>query len=179
MRHRNKVKQLSRKRDHRKALLRNLAIALIQHKRIITTHAKAKVLQRFIEPLITRARKDTMHNRRVIYSRLGHNKHAVKELFATIVPRVMERPGGYTRVLKLGPRKGDAAEMAFIELVDFNEFLNGEKLANESRARRSKSRRRRKKSKKTTQPVAEITVEQTPEGDQTAQEQGEESKKDG
>jgi len=154
MRHKKKVKQLGRTKGHRKALLRNLAAALIQHKHIVTTYAKAKVLQRFIEPIITRAKTDTTHNRRLIFARLGHNKHAVKELMSTIVPRVMDRPGGYTRVLKLGPRKGDAAEMAFIELVDFNEFLNGEKLANVSTAQAPKKRRRRRKKAQTTEELA-------------------------
>lgn len=112
--------KLSRKAEHRKALLRSLAVALIKHKRIRTTLIKAKALRPFIERLITRAKKDTTHNRRLVFAKL-QDKHAVKELFSEVAPRVMERPGGYTRIVKLGHRRGDSARMALIELVDFNE----------------------------------------------------------
>ncbi len=124
MRHRKrKLNPLGRTRAHRKALLRNLAISLIKHKRITTTVAKAKELRRFIEPLVTRAKEDTTHNRRQVFRYL-QNKEAVKILFSEIGPRVLNRPGGYTRVLRLGKfRRGDGAELAIIEFVDFNEAL--------------------------------------------------------
>ncbi len=156
MRHKNKVKQLSRKAAHRKALMRNLSIALITHKRIRTTLAKAKALRPFIEPLVTRAKEDTMHNRRIVFAKL-QNKFAVKELFEVIAPKVGDRPGGYTRVLKLGPRRGDNAEMALIEFVDFNEYLQGEKLANT--AQKTKRRRRRRRKKKAASDTATDTQE--------------------
>lgn len=138
MRHGDTINNLGRKKAHRKALLRNLALSLIQHKRLITTLAKAKALRRYIEPLLTRAKVDTQHNRRVLFSYL-QNKEAIKELYSTIAPAIANRPGGYTRVLKLGPRHGDGAEMALIELVDFNPFLAGESLS------RTKGSRRRKR----------------------------------
>lgn len=138
MRHGDTVNNLGRKKAHRDALLRNLSLSLIQHKRLITTLAKAKALRRYIEPLLTRAKVDTLHNRRVLFSYLQH-KEAIKELYATIAPAIAERPGGYTRVLKLGPRHGDGAEMALIELVDFNPHLAGQSLS------RTKGTRRRKK----------------------------------
>ena len=161
MRHKNKIKQLSRKPSHRRALLRTQSIQLIMHKRIITTLAKAKALRRHVEPILTRAKKEfdpnltreqRMHNRRMVFRRL-QNKEAVKELFAEIAPRIKDRPGGYTRVLKLGPRKGDGAEMALIELVDFNPYLQGEKLANVSTTTKPKKRRRRRKKKKSGENV--------------------------
>ncbi len=138
MRHGDTINNLGRKKAHRKALLRNLALSLIQHKRLITTLAKAKALRRYIEPLLTRAKVDTQHNRRVLFSYLQH-KEAIKELYSTIAPAIADRPGGYTRVLKLGPRHGDGAEMALIELVDFNPHLAGQSLS------RTKGTRRRKK----------------------------------
>lgn len=138
MRHGDTINNLGRKKAHRKALLRNLALALIQHKRIITTLAKAKALRRFIEPLLTRAKKDTVHNRRVLFRYLQH-KEAIKELYSTIAPAIADRPGGYTRVLKLGPRHGDGAEMALIELVDFNSYLAGQSLSRTKGTRRRKS----------------------------------------
>ncbi|MCS7297526.1 MAG: 50S ribosomal protein L17 [Bacteroidia bacterium] len=139
MRHGDTINNLGRKRAHRRALLRNLAIALIHHKRVFTTLAKAKALKRFIEPLLTRAKVDTTHNRRILFRYL-QNKSAIKELYATISPAILHRPGGYTRVLKLGPRHGDGAEMALIELVDFNPYLAGESL---SRTRGTRRRRRK------------------------------------
>lgn len=138
MRHGDTINNLGRKKAHRQALLRNLALALIQHKRIITTLAKAKALRRFIEPLLTRAKKDTVHNRRVLFRYL-QQKEAIKELYSTIAPAIAERPGGYTRILKLGPRHGDGAEMAMIELVDFNSFLAGQSLSRTKGTRRRKS----------------------------------------
>nr|BAL57822.1 50S ribosomal protein L17 [uncultured Bacteroidetes bacterium] len=139
MRHGDTINNLGRKKAHREALLRNLALSLIKHKRIVTTLAKAKALRRYIEPLLTRAKKDTLANRRLLFAYL-QNKEAIKELFSTIAPEIMNRPGGYTRILKLGPRHGDGAEMAIIELVDFNPYLGGESL---SRTRKEGRRRRR------------------------------------
>lgn len=120
MRHNKAVNHLGRKSGHRKALLSNMAVSLIMHKRINTTVAKAKALKSYVEPLITKSKEDTTHNRRIVFSYLK-SKEAVTELFRTIAPKIADRPGGYTRVLHTGFRTGDAAEMALIELVDFNE----------------------------------------------------------
>ena len=120
MRHNKAINHLGRKSGHRKALLANMATSLILHKRIETTVAKAKALQGYVEPLITKSKEDSTHSRRVVFSYLK-NKEAVTELFRTIAPKIAERPGGYTRVLKTGFRQGDGADMALIELVDFNE----------------------------------------------------------
>lgn len=121
MRHGKTFNHLGRKAGHRAALLMNLSIALITHKRIFTTLAKAKALRKHIEPLITKGKTNTTHNRRVVFSYIG-NKEAVTELFSTVADKVGERPGGYTRVVRTGFRRGDGAEMAMIELVDFNEI---------------------------------------------------------
>ena len=142
MRHNKKFNHLSRKKGHRDALLTNLTISLIEHKRIFTTLAKAKALRVFAEPLITRSKKDDMANRRLVFSYL-QNKEAVKELFGTIAEKVAARPGGYTRILKTGHRLGDNAEMAMIELVDFNENMLA---ADDKKA--GKSRRTRRGGKK-------------------------------
>lgn len=120
------------------ALLRNLAANLIMHKRIVTTLAKAKALRPFVEPLLTRSKVDTLHNRRVLFSYL-RRKECINELYTTIAPQIMDRPGGYTRILKLGFRQGDGAEKALIELVDFNPYLAGQSLS------KTKGRKRRKK----------------------------------
>ena len=120
MRHNKAINHLGRKSGHRKALLANMATSLILHKRIQTTVAKAKALKMYVEPLITKSKEDTTHSRRVVFSYLK-NKEAVTELFRTIAPKIADRPGGYTRVLKTGFRQGDGADMALIELVDFNE----------------------------------------------------------
>ena len=120
MRHRNKKKSLSRTSSHRRAMLSNMACSIILHKRIKTTVAKAKVLRSFVEPIITKSKNDTTHSRRVIFSKLK-NKEAVTELFSNISEKAASRPGGYTRIIKLGKRLGDFAEMCFIELVDFND----------------------------------------------------------
>ena len=122
MRHNKKFNHLGRTADHRKAMLANLAISLIMHKRITTTVAKAKELKKYVEPLITRSKDDTTNSRRVVFSYL-QNKYAVTELFKVISPKVGDRPGGYTRIIKLGTRQGDAAPIAFIELVDFDENM--------------------------------------------------------
>src|SRR4051812_46018264 len=121
MRHGDKIKNLSRTASHRRALLSNLTCQLIEHKRIVTTLSKAKSLRVYAEPLINRSKEDTMHNRRVVFSYL-QDKEAIKELFGTIGDKVASRPGGYTRIIKLPRRMGDASDMALIELVDFNEI---------------------------------------------------------
>jgi large subunit ribosomal protein L17 len=121
MRHGDKIKNLSRTASHRKALLSNLACQLIEHKKIVTTLAKAKALRIYVEPLITKSKENSTHQRRVVFSYL-QDKEAIKELFSTISEKVAGRPGGYTRIIKLGTRVGDNAELAMIELVDFNEI---------------------------------------------------------
>ncbi len=138
MRHGKKFNHLGRKSAHRKAMLNNMACSLIMHKRIITTLAKAKELRKFVEPLVTKARLDTMHSRRIIFSYL-EDKEAIKELFATVVPAIGDRPGGYTRILKIGNRAGDNAEMAFIEFVDFNELAPAGGVGKKRRRRRASS----------------------------------------
>ncbi|MCS7084681.1 MAG: 50S ribosomal protein L17 [Bacteroidia bacterium] len=142
MRHRVTDNHLGRKVNHRASLLANLSNALLLHKRIRTTLAKAKALRKYVEPLITKSKTDTVHSRRTVFSYL-RNKYAVKELFTKIAPEILDRPGGYTRILKLGPRQGDAAEMALIELVDFNEFYDAKSRA--AKQRSAKPRRRKKK----------------------------------
>jgi large subunit ribosomal protein L17 len=138
MKHGNKINHLGRTTAHRAALLRNLTIALFTHKRITTTLAKAKELRTFVEPLITKAKTNTTHNRRMVFSSL-QNKEAVKELFDVIRDKVGDRPGGYTRILRTGFRLGDAAETCFIELVDFNEaMLKTDAPAEKKRTRRSR-----------------------------------------
>jgi len=138
MRHSKKFNHLSRKKGHRRALLANLSNALIEHKRINTTLAKAKVLRVYIEPLVTKAKKNTVHAQRTVFSQL-QNKEAIKELFGAVAEKVGDRPGGYTRIIKTGFRKGDGAEMAMIEFVDFNEVYN-----NASEGKKSSRRRRRR-----------------------------------
>ena len=140
MRHNKAIKHLGRQSGHRKALLANMASSLIMHKRINTTVAKAKALKSYVEPLITKSKEDTTHNRRVVFSYLK-DKNAVTELFRTIAPKVADRPGGYTRVLHTGFRQGDAAEMALIELVDFNEAA----LASAPKSAKKNTRRSRAK----------------------------------
>ncbi|HSF88858.1 MAG TPA: 50S ribosomal protein L17 [Saprospiraceae bacterium] len=145
MRHGKTINHLSRKAGHRAALMMNLSLALIQHKRIFTTVAKAKALKKHIEPLITKSKSNTTHNRRVVFSYLS-NKEAVAELFSTVAAAVATRPGGYTRVIRTGFRKGDGAEMAMIELVDFNEiYTNTKKRRSEKSATgETKTRRTRR-----------------------------------
>jgi len=123
MRHGDKINNLGRTAAHRKAMLANMAISLIEHKRITTTLAKAKALRRYVEPLLTKAKDNTTHSRRIIFGYL-QNKEALKELFGTVAPKIGDRPGGYVRVIKLGFRRGDGGETAMIELVDFNEVYN-------------------------------------------------------
>jgi len=144
MRHGKTFNHLGRKAGHRAALMMNLSIALITHKRIFTTLAKAKALRKHIEPLITKSKTNTTHSRRVIFSYLDH-KESVTELFSTIAPKVATRPGGYTRVIRTGFRRGDGAEMALIELVDFNElYTNPKRKRSEKSAAASKTRRTRR-----------------------------------
>ncbi len=137
MRHGDKIKNLGRTASHRAALLSNLTCQLIEHKRIITTLAKAKSLRVYAEPLITRGKTDSMHNRRVVFSYL-QDKEAIKELFGVIGDKVANRPGGYTRIIKLPRRMGDAADMAMIELVDFNEIYKNEAKESAKKTRRSR-----------------------------------------
>lgn len=141
MRHNKKFNHLGRTASHRASMLSNMSVSLIMHKRITTTLAKAKALKKYVEPLITRSKNDTTTNRRVVFRYL-QDKYAVKELFGEVANKVADRPGGYTRVIKLGTRLGDAAEMAFIELVDFDENMaktpKAEKKTRRSRRSRSK-----------------------------------------
>ena len=147
MRHARKVNHLGRTSTHRKAMLSNMAASLILRKRINTTVAKAKALRTYVEPLITRSKEDTTHSRRTVFTYL-QDKKAVSELFREVSPKIMERPGGYTRILKTGFRKGDAAEMAMIELVDFNENMLATKETKKT------TRRSRRGGKKTAGAVA-------------------------
>lgn len=158
MRHNKNFNHLGRKKAHRDALLANMTISLIMHKRIFTTLAKAKALRMYAEPLINRSKNDSMVNRRLVFSYL-QNKEAVNELFREISQKIAERNGGYTRILKTGYRLGDNAQMCFIELVDYNENMLGGKTAKkEGRTRRSR------RSSKTAAPVAETApVAEAPE----------------
>ena len=148
MRHGKKFNHLGRTADHRRAMLANMAISLIMHKRITTTLAKAKALKKYVEPLITRSKDDSTNSRRVVFSYL-QNKEALKELFGPVAQKVGDRPGGYTRIIKLGFRQGDAAEKAFIELVDFDENML------KSPKAEKKTRRSRKSATKAEAPAAE------------------------
>ena len=155
MRHGKKFNHLSRQTGHRKAMLANMACSLIEHKRINTTVAKAKALKQFFEPLVTKSKEDTTHNRRICFSYL-RSKYAVTELFRAVADKVGDRPGGYTRIIKLGNRLGDNADMAMIELVDFNEiYSTAKKEVKKASTRRGKA----KKADETTgdTPAAEAT----------------------
>ena len=154
MRHGDKINNLGRTAAHRKSMLANMACSLIQHKRINTTLAKAKALKVFVEPLITKSKEDTTQNRRVVFSRL-HNKYAVTELFRDISVKVANRPGGYTRIIKLGNRLGDNAEMALIELVDYNTTYDVKA------GKKKKSTRRSRGGKKAEQAAAPQAQEET------------------
>ena len=164
MRHNKSINHLGRQSGHRKALLANLACSLILNKRITTTVAKAKALRSYVEPLITKSKEDSTHSRRIVFSYLK-NKEAVTELFRTIAPKVAERPGGYTRVLKTRFRLGDGAEMALIELVDFNEAA----LASAPKKEAKKSSTRRSRAKKAA-PAAEAPATETPAAEAPAAE---------
>ena len=165
MRHRNKTNGLGRKAAHRKAMLANMATSLIMNKRIKTTVAKAKVLRTYIEPIITKSKNDTTNNRRTAFRYL-RNKYAVTELFRNIAPKVAERPGGYTRILKLGNRPGDNAEICIIELVDFNTTYNPNK---EKTTKKRRSRRGGKK--KTTQQQNEVAQDNVQTTEETKTEE--------
>jgi large subunit ribosomal protein L17 len=178
MRHNKKFNHLSRKSAHRDAMLANMAISLIMHKRIVTTLAKAKALKMYVEPLITKAKEDTTHSRRVVFSYLQGGSHstmrtkkeiervgfgnvhkeAVNELFSTIAAKVADRPGGYTRILKLGNRLGDNAKTCFIELVDFNDAMLAAKDQEKTAAKKSTRRSR----KKAAAPAAAAPAEEAP-----------------
>lgn len=146
MRHGRKVNHLGRTHEHRLALLSNMATSLIMHKRIKTTVAKAKALQQYVDPIITRSKDDTTHSRRMVFKYL-QNKFAVTELFREVSAKVADRPGGYTRIIKLGNRLGDAAEMCYIELVDFNDVYtkNAKPAATKKASRRSSGKKAAKK----------------------------------
>jgi large subunit ribosomal protein L17 len=155
MRHGNKVNKLSRKSAHRKAMMSNMACSLLQHKRINTTVAKAKALRGYVEPLLTKSKNDSTHSRRTVFSYL-QNKEVVTELFRDIAPKIADRPGGYTRIIRTGYRLGDNAEMCMIELVDFNEIYTND--SSKKTTRRSR-RGGAKKEVGETAPVAETTEE--------------------
>ncbi len=154
MRHNKKFNHLGRTASHRHAMLANMAISLIMHKRITTTLAKAKALKTYVEPLITRSKDDSTNSRRVVFRYL-QNKEALKELFGTVAAKVADRPGGYTRVIKLGTRQGDAASIAFIELVDFDENMA-------KTAKAAKKTRRSRKATKAEETVAEAPAAEAP-----------------
>lgn len=157
MRHGKKFNHLGRTASHRKALLSNMACSLIEHKRINTTVAKAKALRVYVEPLLTKSKEDTTHNRRTVFSYL-QNKEAVTELFRTIAPKIAERNGGYCRIIKTGFRLGDGADTAMIELVDFNELYSAK-----SDAKKTTRRSRRSSSKKETSEAPEVKAEESTE----------------
>ena len=162
MRHNKSINHLGRQSGHRKALLAHLACSLILNKRITTTVAKAKALRSYVEPLITKSKEDSTHSRRIVFSYLK-NKEAVTELFRTVAPKVADRPGGYTRVLHVGFRQGDAAEMALIELVDFNEA------ALASTPKKAAKKTTRRSTKKAEAPVVEQTVEAAEQSEAAAE----------
>jgi|SRR5664279_1372272 len=162
MRHGDKINNLGRKASHRSALLSNLASQLISHKRIVTTLAKAKVLRTYIEPLITKAKENTTHQRRVVFSYL-QDKEAINELFSTVAEKVAGRPGGYTRIIKLGMRSGDAAETAMIELVDFNEIYGKGKGEVKDAGKKTRRAGGKKKAETTTTVKAEPEEEKAAE----------------
>ena len=159
MRHNKKFNHLSRTASHRSAMLSNMACSLIKHKRITTTLAKAKALKKYVEPLITKSKDDTMNSRRVVFSYL-QDKVAVTELFREVRSKVLDRPGGYTRVIKLGTRKGDAAQIAFIELVDFDENM-----AKTAKAGKKTRRSRKSTAEATEAPAAEAVQAEEPKAE--------------
>ena len=159
MRHGKKFNHLGRTADHRRAMLANMAISLLMHKRITTTLAKAKALKKYVEPLITRSKDDSTNSRRVVFSYL-QNKEALKELFGAVAQKVGDRPGGYTRIIKLGSRQGDAADIAFIELVDFDENMLKTPKAEK------KTRRSRKAAPKAEATEAAPAVEEAPKAEE-------------
>ncbi len=162
MRHLRVINHLGRKSADRKAMMANMASSLILHKRITTTNAKARALRTYVEPLITKSKEDSTHSRRVVFSYLA-NKEAVSELFREVAPKITDRPGGYTRILKLGNRLGDAAEMCLIELVDFNENMLA---ADATKAKAT--RRRRSPKKKTEEAVTAVKETAAPKKEDSA-----------
>ena len=172
MRHNKKFNHLSRKANHRAAMLSNMACSLIQHKRISTTLAKAKALRIYVEPILTRAKEDNMNNRRLAFSLLKQ-KEVVTELFQNVGEKIANRPGGYTRILRTGFRLGDAAEMAIIELVDYNENM----LKDTKKAAKKSTRRAGKKAAKEEIPAEEApVVEEAPKAEEPAVEEAKEEK---
>lgn len=165
MRHRKKFNHLSRKKPHREAMFANMASSLILNKRIQTTTAKAKALRSYVEPLITKSRNDTTHSRRVVFRYL-RDKYAVSELFREVSPKITERPGGYTRILKTGSRPGDNADMCIIELVDYNENLLAAK-EEDKKPKRPRTRRAGKKSSPTTQKEPDAKVGEKEESEES------------
>ena len=161
MRHRKKFNHLGRKKGHRNSMLANMACSLIDHKRINTTLAKAKALKKFVEPLITKSKSDTTHNRRIVFSRMKQ-KNAVAELFRDVAVKVADRPGGYTRIIRLGNRLGDNAEMAMIELVDYNDTYVSKK-----KKLTRRSRRGNKKAEETNNDVLETATDESAITDET------------
>ena len=159
MRHNKAINHLGRKSGHRKAMLANMASSLIEHKRITTTLAKAKALKMYVEPLISKSKEDTTHSRRTVFSYLK-NKEAINELFGTIAPKIADRPGGYLRVLHVGFRQGDAADMALVEFVDFNEAA-----LEPAPKKEGKKATRRSRAKKAA-PQEEAPKAETPEADE-------------
>ncbi|KAA0991081.1 50S ribosomal protein L17 [Dyadobacter aurulentus] len=181
MRHGKKDNHLGRTASHRKAMLSNMASSLILHKRIETTLAKAKELRKYVEPLLTRAKEDSTHNRRIVFSYLN-DKESTKELFGTVSDKIASRPGGYTRIIKLGNRLGDAAETALIELVDFNDALllaNADKPAKTRRSRRGGSKKEGAAETTAAAPVkkedhpiveeSETAVDETPKNEESSE----------
>lgn len=175
MRHGKKINHLGRTASHRKAMLSNMACSLIEHKRINTTVAKAKALRVYVEPLLTKSKEDTTHNRRTVFSYL-QSKEAVAELFRTVAPKIAERNGGYTRIIKTGFRPGDAADTAMIELVDFNELYNpnAEEKKATRRSRRAAAPKKEavatipaKEEAKAEEPVAEAPAAEIPAAEAT------------
>jgi large subunit ribosomal protein L17 len=159
MRHGKKFNHLGRKTAHRKAMLSNMACSLIEHKSINTTIAKAKALRVYVEPLITKSKTDSTHSRRIVFSKL-QNKEAVTELFREIAPKIADRPGGYTRIIRTGYRLGDNAEMCMIELVDFNEIYTNEKAKSTTRRSRRGGAAKATTTEETTTEVVEETTEE-------------------
>ena len=164
MRHNKKFNHLGRTADHRRAMLANMAISLIMHKRITTTLAKAKELKKYVEPLITKAKEDSTNSRRVVFSYL-QKKEAIKELFGPVAEKVGDRPGGYTRIIKLGTRLGDAAQVCFIELVDFDPEMA------KTDTKKKATRRSRRSGSKQTAAEASATEEKAPEAETPAAEE--------
>ncbi len=161
MRHGKKINHLSRTHSHRAAMLSNMATSLIMHKRIATTLAKAKALRKYVEPILTRSKEDSTHARRLVFSYL-QNKDAVSELFREVAPKIAERPGGYTRILKTGNRLGDNAEMCMMELVDFNENMLGGKEGKKVKATRRRGGKKKADGTEVAAEVTEVKAEDAP-----------------